>query len=124
MVQKNSLTKSIKGLKSYIFGYENEDIAYKYLKKNGYEILFRNYKTKFGEIDIIAKKEKTLFFVEVKSSKNYESEYYLTDKKIEKIIKSIYIFQQHYEDFSKLDYSISLIAINNGKINHIENIAL
>lgn len=124
MVQKNSLAKSIKGLKSYLFGYENEDLACKYLKKSGYEILFRNYKTKYGEIDIIAKKKKTLFFIEVKASKNYESEYYLTDKKIEKIIKSIYIFQQHNEEFTKFDYAISLVAINNGKINHIENIAL
>lgn len=122
MKQENLLNKSIKGLKSYIFGYENEQKAKKYLEKNNFKIIKTNYKTKFGEIDIIALKDKTLHFIEVKSSKNYESEYYLTPKKLERIIKSIYTFNQHYEDYNNLNYCIDLIAINDNNINYIENI--
>ncbi|MBZ7975746.1 YraN family protein [Campylobacter sp. RM12637] len=122
MKQENLLNKSIKGLKSYIFGYENEQKAKKYLEKNNFKIIKTNYKTKFGEIDIIALKDKTLHFIEVKSSKNYESEYYLTPKKLERIIKSIYIFNQYYEDYNNLNYCIDLIAINDNNINYIENI--
>lgn len=122
MKQENLLNKSIKGLKSYIFGYENEQKAKKYLEKNNFKIIKTNYKTKFGEIDIIALKDKTLHFIEVKSSKNYESEYYLTPKKLERIIKSIYIFNKHYEDYNNLNYCIDLIAINDNNINYIENI--
>ncbi|MBZ7979711.1 YraN family protein [Campylobacter sp. RM12642] len=122
MKQENLLNKSIKGLKSYIFGYENEQKAKKYLEKNNFKIIKTNYKTKFGEIDIIALKDKTLHFIEVKSSKNYESEYYLTPKKLERIIKSIYIFNQHYEDYNNLNYCIDLIAINDNNINYVENI--
>lgn len=121
-MQESLLDKSLKGLKSYIFGYENEKKASKYLQKQGFKIITTNYKTKFGEIDIIAIKDKTLHFIEVKSSKNYESEYYLTTKKLEKIIKSTHIFIQHYEDYSSLNFSIDLIAINNNKINFIQNI--
>ncbi len=44
-----------------------EDFAAKYLEKNGYKILERNYATKMGEIDIIAQKDRIIAFVEVKS---------------------------------------------------------
>ena len=44
-----------------------ENIATKFLMKHGFLILDRNYTRKWGEIDIIAKKEGKLCFVEVKS---------------------------------------------------------
>jgi len=50
-----------------IFGRESESNAVKHLKKQGYKILEQNYRTKLGEIDIIAKDKKTLVFVEVKA---------------------------------------------------------
>ena len=43
-----------------------EDKAAEFLKRGGYKILFRNFKTKLGEIDIIAKDKDTICFVEVK----------------------------------------------------------
>ncbi|MGD0336958.1 MAG: YraN family protein [Candidatus Omnitrophota bacterium] len=48
-------------------GKDGEDIAVDFLKKNGYRILKRNYRTKLGEIDIIAREKDTLCFVEVKA---------------------------------------------------------
>jgi len=47
-----------------------EDTASSYLAKNGYQILQRNYYTRYGEIDIIAKKDDTIVFVEVKKRAN------------------------------------------------------
>lgn len=44
-----------------------EDLASLFLMKHGFEILERNYLKPWGEIDIVAKKNKTLHFVEVKS---------------------------------------------------------
>jgi putative endonuclease len=49
------------------FGKESEAIATGYLKKQGYEILKTNYRTRLGEIDIIAKDQQTLVFIEVKA---------------------------------------------------------
>lgn len=41
-----------------------------YLKNKGYELLGISFRTRFGEIDIIAKKEGYVIFVEVKLRKN------------------------------------------------------
>jgi putative endonuclease len=51
-------------------GKSGEEIAVALLKNNGYKILKRNYKTKFGEIDIIASSKGTICFVEVKTRKS------------------------------------------------------
>src|SRR3989339_770547 len=44
-----------------------ENIAVKHLVKHKYKILDRNYRKKWGEIDIIAKKNNVFHFIEVKS---------------------------------------------------------
>lgn len=44
-----------------------EDIAVQHLLNNGYKIIQRNFRTKYGEIDIIAREGKFLVFVEVKT---------------------------------------------------------
>ncbi len=44
-----------------------ENAACKYLKKNGMEIIERNFRTRSGEIDIIARDGETTVFVEVKT---------------------------------------------------------
>ena len=44
-----------------------ENIAERFLVKHGFSIIERNYTKKWGEIDIIAQKDKVLHFIEVKS---------------------------------------------------------
>ena len=48
-------------------GQTGEDLACDELQRRGYEILARRYRTRFGEIDIIASCDQTIVFVEVKS---------------------------------------------------------
>ncbi len=48
-------------------GKTGEELAVGLLKENGYKILSRNYKSRLGEIDIIAQDKDTLCFVEVKT---------------------------------------------------------
>ena len=53
-----------------IIGNNYEKIAGAYLKKHGYEIIEYNFYSRHGEIDIIAKHEGYLVFVEVKYRKD------------------------------------------------------
>ena len=82
------------GLKEYKFGFESENKAVKFLKSHGFEILERNFHSRFGEIDIIAKKDEILHFIEVKAtSKNYETAYRITSSKFSKILKTIKFYK-------------------------------
>jgi len=49
------------------FGNKGEEIACKFLESNRFSIIDRNYLRKIGEIDIVAKKDETIHFIEVKS---------------------------------------------------------
>jgi len=83
-----------------------EDLACKYLVKNEYIILKRNYKNRLGEIDIIAMYKKEIIFVEVKLR---------TSKQFGKGIESIGFYKKKH-------------IINTAKLfiqqNHIENLQI
>jgi putative endonuclease len=53
-------------------GAEGEDAAARFLQEQGYSILDRNFSTKHGEIDLIARDGNTLVFVEVKLRRSAE----------------------------------------------------
>ncbi len=54
-------------------GYRGEKLCAFYLRVKGYKILAHRYRTPWGEIDIIAQKQKTLIFIEIKTRKDYQS---------------------------------------------------
>ncbi|RDU63150.1 YraN family protein [Helicobacter sp. MIT 14-3879] len=99
-----------------------EDLAKNYLIDNGFKIIDRNYYTKYGEIDIIAIKDSIYHFIEVKSGKNFEPLQNVTNKKLEKIINSIYMYLSNNE----LDvlFCIDIVVIKNGKIDFISNVSV
>jgi len=51
-------------------GREGENRACQYLRRQGYEIIARNWRSRFGEIDIIARNGGSLIFIEVKTRSN------------------------------------------------------
>ena len=51
-------------------GRAGEDLAAQYLKQQGYTILERNYRLRIGEVDIIARDEEYLVFIEVKTRRS------------------------------------------------------
>ena len=58
------------GPDAHRFGRESEAIAERYLKQSGYHIVARNYRTRYGEVDLIAYDGPTLVFVEVKARRS------------------------------------------------------
>lgn len=66
-------------------GQKAEAAATEYLQSQGYKIIQRNWKTRICEIDIVAEKAKTIYFVEVKyrqSAKNGSGLEYITSQKL------------------------------------------
>lgn len=51
-------------------GLKGEEFAVDFLKRKGFKILERNFRTSFGQIDIIAKENNQICFIEVKTRKN------------------------------------------------------
>ncbi len=110
-----------------LVGPGGEEIAARYLEKNGYEILEKNYR-KFGsEVDLIAKKEETLCFIEVKTrgSDDYGlPEEFVDERKRRKIIRAakVYIGRKIYEEFYvRFDIISVLHKYEKTEINHIKH---
>ncbi len=78
-------------LKRKQFGNQAEDLAVRFLERQGYRILQRNFRLRFGEIDIIAQDQDTLCFVEVKARTTdelgspWESITYFKQRKLSKL---------------------------------------
>lgn len=113
---RNNITKGILG----------EEKARDYLESEGYRILDRNFRTKIGEIDIIAMKDSILAFIEVKarSSIKYGYPYEAVNwKKQNKILKTslIYIKQNHLSNYQMRYDVIEVYLSENLRINHIVN---
>jgi len=95
-------------------GFHGESKAVRFLKKNKYKILERNYKTVLGEIDIIAKKDGAIVFIEVKSgfSPLFGPPYLrVTKKKKNNIIKTAFLYLKEH-DLLEEEARIDVVAIN------------
>ena len=84
-------------------GKSGEDLAVRYLKKQGYTIVERNYRQRIGEIDIIARDNECLVFIEVKTrrSKRYGSPFEAVDSRKQHQISRValeYITRYQYEE--------------------------
>jgi putative endonuclease len=109
-------------------GYKGEGIAVSIFKKNGFDIITRNYRFgKIGEIDIIVRKENLIVFAEVKSRSSgaFGGAYYsITEKKKQTIKKVARQFLHTHPDFLSKDitYRFDMIAIDKGEAEWIEDI--
>lgn len=109
-------------------GQSGEDLAAKYLRNKGYKIIQRNYRTKSGEIDLIAKYKNVLIFTEVKTRKSNFLETPLAAVTNKKMIQISKVAQEYLCKNNKFDcearfdvISISFIRAGSPNIEHIEN---
>ena len=100
-----------------------EEKAVNFLKQKGYTILDRNFRTRYGEIDIIANKDKTLVFVEVRfrSGSFISPEESIDYRKIQRIIKTANAYLTKTTTTSYENIRFDVIAIDKNQIRHIEN---
>ena len=108
-----------------LFGDKSETRATEFLEQEGFTILERNYfARKLGEIDIVAKRDDIVHFIEVKSSKfnSFDPIYNLTPSKLRKVINSAH----YYLKVKELDvaFSIDAIIVRGDEVEFIENVTL
>jgi len=107
-------------------GKEGEDLAADFLKKKGFRIIEKNYRTVFGEIDIIARDHDVIVFVEVKTRAGnafghpFEA---VNQKKIEKIRKVALCFMKSIKQEPPARFDVLSITRDGGKtcVEHIQD---
>lgn len=104
-------------------GDKGEDLAVSELEKSGYKIIERNFRTRFGEIDIIARDADVLVFVEVKAktSSRFGSPAEMVTKRKQFKIKNTaqcYISDTGYAG----PWRIDVVSIEGKNITIIKNI--
>ncbi|MDP2720053.1 MAG: YraN family protein [Dehalococcoidia bacterium] len=106
-------------------GAYGEELARKYLEKNGYRVLETNYRCPLGEIDIVALHKKELVFIEVrtKSGTSFGSpEESVTRAKKEKLASLAYYYLQHHSRLPS-SWRIDMVPVEldgEGKVKRIE----
>jgi putative endonuclease len=100
-----------------------EDKAVKFLYKNGFMVVERNFYSRFGEIDIIASKDEVLHFIEVKSGLDYESAIQnITPSKLNKFIKTVNVYLK--KNALDVNYMIDALVVTPKDVLMVENITL
>jgi putative endonuclease len=107
-------------------GIEGEELAVRFLKKKGYKIVSRNFKSPVGEMDIIAEDGDTLVFIEVKTRTDdsfghpFEA---VTPRKREKLRKVALGYLKHSRRDVPSRFDVLSIETDgaNHKIEHIKD---
>ncbi len=111
------------------FGKWGEDQAARYLEEKGYQLVARNVRTEYGELDLVVIKEGKLVFVEVKtrsSGKYGRPEEAITEQKIQHLVESALSYIAENPQVPG-DWQIDVIAIETGQpgqdpvITHFED---
>jgi len=113
-------------------GRRGEKLAAKFLRKKGYKIVDRNFRTRFGEIDLIVKKKGLLVFVEVKTvagDSAGQPEWRINRNKVRRVRKMAEIYlvkkQPAYENL-RIDAVCLVLGANRQPLRatHYENLVL
>lgn len=109
-------------------GEQGENVAAQFLAANSFRILQRNFRTRSGEIDIIAQTGRTIVFVEVKTRSNTvygQPAEYVTRRKQERLLKAaLYYLHSNGQDDALARFDVvEVIATSRGLTvsNHIIN---
>ena len=110
-------------------GQFGEEQAARYLRRRFYTILERNYRCRFGEIDLIAKRAGVLAFVEVKLRKDDlhgEAREFVTAHKQQRVMAAAQLWLSQHETGLQPRFDVIEVYAPQGeagpvKINHIEN---
>ncbi len=97
---------------TYYFGLFAEIIACWYLRFAFYHIITHRFKSPFGEIDIVAKKNNQLIFIEVKARKDTKLMDFISKRQQQRIIKAAEYFLIMYPKYQNYQVRFDAIIMN------------
>jgi len=103
-------------------GRKGEEQAAAALEAAGMKIIARNFRSKYGEIDIVALNGETIVFVEVKAWSTFgleDLQYGLDVKKQRKIIKTAKYFLCENRKYSRMAIRFDVVFVKNNSITHL-----
>ena len=88
-----------------------EALACSFLKRKGHKILERNFRRKYGEVDIISRQGRLIWFVEVKARKNKSKYpgYEAVDKKKAERLKRVIV--PYAKNFPGCSFRVGIVSI-------------
>ena len=105
-------------------GSAGEQLVADYLEQQGFTLLERNYYKRFGEIDIIAKKDSVLAFIEVKARKHTQfplCQVVTRSKQLKMVmVAKEYISKHNYTTFD-CRFDVALVIGEPGNLEYISN---
>lgn len=110
-------------MSNYTAGHNAEQRAAKYLVERGFFIKEMNWKTRYCEIDVVAEKNRRIFFVEVKYRRNTNQGFgmeYVTHKKLQQMRFAAEMWVQNSKWMG--EYQLAAISIDGGAITFIEDL--
>ena len=105
-----------------VTGRIGEEQAAAALEAAGMEIIVRNFRSKTGEIDLIAVDGETIVFAEVKTWSAFGLEdlmYGIDIRKQRKIIKTAKFFLSENRKYSNMTIRFDVVFIHNNSVNHL-----
>ena len=103
-------------------GKKGEERAAEALEASGFLIIAKNFRSKYGEIDIIALDGEIIVFVEVKSWSSFgieDLQYGLDEKKQNKIIKTAKYFLLENREYNKMTIRFDVIFVKDNSVTHL-----
>lgn len=104
---------------TYQYGVKAEDIVSMFYKSRGFEELNRRYKTPYGEIDIILKKEQLIVFAEVKArSKRTAASDVITVKQVRRSVDAASVYIATLDNID-CDFRFDLVILEGDSIARV-----
>ncbi len=109
-------------------GVRGENLAAKYLASLGYRLLARNVRSRFGEIDIVARDGEDIVFAEVRTrsvGKILPADRTVGPDKLKKLVRAarIWVSENNYEGFWRIDLvAVTINPDGQAEIEHIKDI--
>jgi len=103
-------------------GRKGEEQAAAALEASGMEIIAKNFRSKYGEVDIVALSGETIVFIEVKAWSVFGIEnlqYGLDIRKQRKIIKTAKFFLSENREYSRMAIRFDVVFVKNNSITHL-----